>query len=1525
MRHNVVTIIASDFRAKSINPVLKFVPSNAALSSISTKFMKNTTSKKQFTMTALLSMVVAGAASAMPTIVPVPASIGADTVWDSDTNDDGTIDQIYYIDQAVFVGDLTGATRPTLTIEPGTVIAASGSFTGTNGLDVGTLVVTRDGRLEAAGTALQPIVFTSVDEAEFLHGVDIDGVDGVNTTKPDPIVDGGAWGGVILLGNAPINFYDSPTNNLGENSVEGFATNAAGDNILYGGGDAGDSSGVLRYASIRFGGFEFAVDEEINGLTMAGVGAGTAIDHIEVVGNTDDGFEWFGGTVNTSHLFALYCQDESFDLDEGHQGTHQFWFAIQSNFSDYGTEADGGNKTGAGVKTGVPMTLAKVFNATYVGAPDANDAFRLKDNYAGQFHNSIFTNQGDDLIRIDDTDTAGQVGVNLKLTNNLFNTPRDQQVDGGSGLAAEQELLDQTGNELDVDPLFTTIGTNGDGEVNSIDPRPQASSPAWGGTLTTGAPSPVSYKGAFGAENWLSGWTYASAESIVVENFVAPALTIVPVTAAVTTDVTWDSDTNDDGIVDQIYFIDQAVFVGDLSGATRPTLTIEPGTVIASSGSFTGTNGLDVGTLVVTRDGQLNAEGSINSPIIFTSVAEAEYLYGVDIDGVDGINDVKQDPIIDGGAWGGVILLGNAPINFFDSPTNNLGENSVEGFATNAAGDNILYGGNDPADSSGILRYASIRFGGFEFAVDEEINGLTMAGVGAGTTIDHVEVVGNTDDGFEWFGGTVNTSYLFALYCQDESFDLDEGHQGTHQFWFAVQSNFSDYGTEADGGNQTGSGVKTGEPMTLAKVFNATYIGAPDANDAFRLKDNYAGQFHNSIFTNQGDDLIRIDDTDTAGQVGGHLLFTNNIFGTPGDVEINGGQPVAEAALLAQTGNVKDTDPAYSTIATNNDGEVVLIDPRPALGGPAWGTSLTAGAPKVAAYRGAFGTENWARTWTYASANGLLVDSFAVPAGIEVVTVGAAVTTDTTWDSDTNDDGLVDRIYFIGQAVFVGDLSGATRPTLTITPGTVIASSGSFTGTNGLDVGTLVITRDGAISADGEATNPIVFTSVAEAEYLYGIDIDGEDGINTVKQDPVIDGGAWGGVIILGNAPINFYDSPTNNLGENSVEGFATNAAGDNILYGGNDAADSSGSLSYASIRFGGFEFAVDEEINGLTMGGVGSETSIHHVEVVGNTDDGFEWFGGTVNTSHLFALYCQDESFDLDEGHQGTHQFWFAVQSNFSDYGTEADGGNKTGAGVKTGDPKTLAKVFNATYVGAPDANDAFRLKDNYAGQFHNSIFTEIGDDLVRIDDTDTASQVGGDLSFSYNLFNTPGDQKVDGGSGLAAESALLALPGNLKDTDPLLSFMSKNEDGEVVVIDPRPGIANGPAWGSELLDGAPVQVSFRGAFGTELWTSTWTYASNEGIVMPGFSELTTPEATIIIQVDGDELQIVSSSLSGDQFTVTFIAEEGASYKVTQSATLNGSFTDVSGTTIADAQAQETVTFTVPASEKFFFRIEKN
>ena len=546
-----------------------------------------------------------------------------------------------------------------------------------------------------------------------------------------------------------------------------------------------------------------------------------------------------------------------------------------------------------------------------------------------------------------------------------------------------------------------------------------------------------------------------------------------------------------------------------------------------------------------------------------------------------------------------------------------------------------------------------------------------------------------------------------------------------------------------------------------------------------------------------------------------------------------------------------------------------------------------------------------------------------------IVTVPNTIDTDTVWDSDTNDDGVIDQIYFLNEAIFVGDFNApaASRPTLTITPGTVIAATGSNTGNSGLDVGALVIAQTGAIDAEGTVDNPIIFTSVAEAEFLYNVDVDGADGINTTQPDAIggdadgTDGGAWGGVIILGNAPINFYNTPTNNLNSNTVEGFAVNLAGDDILYGGNDPADNSGTFRYVSIRFGGFEFAPDEEINGLTMAGVGSGTTIDHVEVVANTDDGFEWFGGTVNTSHLIALYCQDESFDIDEGHQGVHQFLFAVQSNLSDNGTEADGGNRTGTGVKDGEPLSNTKIYNATYVGAPGSADAFRLKDNFAGQFHNSIFASTGDDLMRIDDASTIGQVGGNLLFTNNLFGTPGDSQTHNDPGSAdagaqasaqAEAAVLAQSGNVLDAAIEFSAVTRNGAGEVTEIDPRPALGSS-AWGTELTAGAPVDVMFRGAFGTENWGADWTYADENGIL-----------TETVLAPQANEVAITSISFDGTTFTIDFTAEPGADYKVTQSSTLNGSFADVPDATLMDAPAEASISFDPPAAAKLFFRIEQ-
>jgi hypothetical protein len=391
------------------------------------------------------------------------------------------------------------------------------------------------------------------------------------------------------------------------------------------------------------------------------------------------------------------------------------------------------------------------------------------------------------------------------------------------------------------------------------------------------------------------------------------------------------------------------------------------------------------------------------------------------------------------------------------------------------------------------------------------------------------------------------------------------------------------------------------------------------------------------------------------------------------------------------------------------------------------------------------------------------------------------------------------------------------------------------------------------------------------------------------------------------------------------VEGFARNLAGDDILYGGDDPTDNSGIFRYVSIRFGGFEFATDEEINGLTMGGVGSGTTIDHVEVVANTDDGFEWFGGTVNTSHLFALYCQDESFDFDEGHQGTHQFLFAVQSNLSDNGTEADGGNSTGSGVKDGEPLTNTRIFNATYVGAPGSADGFRLKDNFAGQFHNSIFASTGDDLMRIDDAPTIGQVGVNLLFTNNLWGTPGgdqtnnsldavdengDPDLGARASAQAEADVLAQTGNVLDADIRFSEITRNEAGEVTAIDPRP-LPGSSAWGTELTTGAPQMVEYRGAFGRGNWTAGWTYADVNGIVSGP------------MLIERDEILVRSSTFDGTSFTINFVAEAGANYKVTQSSTLEGDFTDVPEATLMDAPVEASISFDPPAADKLFFRIE--
>lgn len=249
-------------------------------------------------------------------VVSVTGSITSNTTWSNDN--------IYQLNQKVVVQD--GAT---LTIEAGTIIKGS---SGTGSL-ASALVVARGGKLMAEGTASEPIIMTSASD-----NITIGQTMGTNLDQNDR----GLWGGLIVLGNAPCSFSGDVT----DLQIEGIPAEDTWG--LYGGSNATDNSGVMKYISIRHGGALIGEGNEINGLTLGGVGSGTEIDHIEVVANVDDGVEFFGGTVNASNLLVWAQGDDAIDIDQAYSGTIDNVVVHLGDASDHAFEIDGPEGSAAG-------------------------------------------------------------------------------------------------------------------------------------------------------------------------------------------------------------------------------------------------------------------------------------------------------------------------------------------------------------------------------------------------------------------------------------------------------------------------------------------------------------------------------------------------------------------------------------------------------------------------------------------------------------------------------------------------------------------------------------------------------------------------------------------------------------------------------------------------------------------------------------------------------------------------------------------------------------------------------------------------------------------------------------------------------------------------------------------------------------------------------------------------------------------------------------------------------------------------
>ncbi len=252
-----------------------------------------------------------------------------------------------------------------MTICPGTVIKGR---TGTGSL-ASALIVARDGKIEANGTADAPIIMTSV-----LDDVEPGQISGTVLTE----VDNSKWGGFIVLGSAPTSADDGDT----EAQIEGIPADE--EYGRYGGDDANHSSGSITYVSVRFGGASIGAGNEINGITLGGIGAGTTVDYIEVVGNLDDGIECFGGNVNVSNVIVLNQGDDALDIDQNYAGTIDNAIIIMGSTGDEAIEIDGPEGS---TYTDGKFTMT---NCTFISTDGGGSGGDLKSKAQGTISNCVW-------------------------------------------------------------------------------------------------------------------------------------------------------------------------------------------------------------------------------------------------------------------------------------------------------------------------------------------------------------------------------------------------------------------------------------------------------------------------------------------------------------------------------------------------------------------------------------------------------------------------------------------------------------------------------------------------------------------------------------------------------------------------------------------------------------------------------------------------------------------------------------------------------------------------------------------------------------------------------------------------------------------------------------------------------------------------------------------------------------------------------------------------------------------------------
>ena len=307
-----------------------------------------------------------------------------------------------------------------LTIKPGVIIEAT-ALIPNQFEEVRYIAINQGAQIDVQGTATSPVVMTSAEK------------------KP------GAWGGLVLCGKAPIN--------------KGTTATAEVSELTYGGTDANDNSGSIKYLRIEYSGYSYSSEKEFNGLSLFGVGKGTTIEYVQAYEGSDDGFEWFGGTVDAKYLVVVNKDqvnvgDDLFDWTEGWNGTGENWYGIRTNAGNRGVEADNNSSN----HMASPISFPTIKNLTLVGfgtndTSAESQAFKFRVGTKGKFDNVVIKGwkTGFDVQH---NESVGYVGTgDLKATRVKFEE-----------VTTKAKGTNSDGSATNVDAIFTEDNTaNGAG------------------------------------------------------------------------------------------------------------------------------------------------------------------------------------------------------------------------------------------------------------------------------------------------------------------------------------------------------------------------------------------------------------------------------------------------------------------------------------------------------------------------------------------------------------------------------------------------------------------------------------------------------------------------------------------------------------------------------------------------------------------------------------------------------------------------------------------------------------------------------------------------------------------------------------------------------------------------------------------------------------------------------------------------------------------------------------------------------